>query len=161
MDAFEQEIAYLQSQRLARIATVDANGQPTVDAVGFSLDGGQILIGTHSPRLSRKYRNVLDGNTAVALIVDDLASIQPWQPRGIKIHGVAEVVERQGPFRPGKLYRHHAKDFLELGYRAADRAALAQRKPSGNSRRFITKGWRFKPRLRALLRSATKPAVAG
>jgi pyridoxamine 5'-phosphate oxidase family protein len=97
----EQEIAYLQSQRLARIATVDANGQPTVDAVGFSLDGGLILIGTHSPRLSRKYRNVLDGNTAIALIVDDLASVQPWQPRGIKIHGVAEVVERQGHFGPG------------------------------------------------------------
>jgi len=97
----EQEVAYLQSQRLARIATVDADGQPTVDAVGFSLDGGQILIGTHSPRLSRKYRNVLDGNTTVALIVDDLASVQPWQPRGIKIHGVAEVVERQGHFGPG------------------------------------------------------------
>jgi len=97
----EQEIAYLQSQRLVRIATVDADGQPTVDAVGFSLDGGQILIGTHSPRLSRKYRNVLDGNTAIALIVDDLASVQPWQPRGIRIHGMAEVVERQGHFGPG------------------------------------------------------------
>lgn len=97
----EQEVAYLQSQRLARIATVDASGQPTVDAVGFSLDGGQVLIGTHSPRLSRKYRNVLDGNTTVALIVDDLASIQPWQPRGIKIHGTAEIVERQGHFGPG------------------------------------------------------------
>ena len=97
----EQELAYLQTQRLARLATVDTSGQPTVDAVGFSLDGGQILIGTHSPVLSRKYRNVLDGHTKVALIVDDLASVQPWRPRGIKVHGTAEVVERSGHFGHG------------------------------------------------------------
>ena len=97
----ESELEYLKSQRLARIATVDTDGQPTVDAVGFSLDGDQILIGTHSPVLTRKYRNVLDGNTRVALIVDDLLSTQPWRPRGVKIHGVAEVVERTGHFGPG------------------------------------------------------------
>jgi pyridoxamine 5'-phosphate oxidase family protein len=97
----ERELAYLQSQRLARIATVDMDGQPTVDAVGFSLDGDKVLIGTHSPRLTRKYRNVQKGNVHVALIIDDLASIQPWRPRGIKIHGVAEVVERVGHFGPG------------------------------------------------------------
>ena len=97
----ERELEYLKSQRLARIATVDTHGQPTVDAVGFSLDGGQILIGTHSPVLTRKYRNVLDGNTKVALIVDDLQSTQPWRPRGVKIHGMAEVVERTGHFGPG------------------------------------------------------------
>ena len=98
----EQELAYLQTQRLARLATVDTSGQPTVDAVDFSLDGGQILIGAHSPVLSRKYRNVLDGHTKVALIVDDLASVQPWRPRGIKIHGTAEVVERSGHFGAGR-----------------------------------------------------------
>jgi len=97
----EQELAYLQTQRLARLATVDASGQPTVDAVGFSLDGGQVLIGAHSPVLTRKYKNVLASNTQVALIVDDLASVQPWRPRGIKIHGTAEVVERSGHFGPG------------------------------------------------------------
>lgn len=46
-------------------------------------------------------KNVLDGNTQVALIIDDLASVQPWRPRGIKIHGTAEVVERSGHFGPG------------------------------------------------------------
>lgn len=97
----ERELAYLQQQRLARIATVDSHGQPTVDVVGFSLDGGQILIGTHSPVLTRKYRNVLDGHTSVAVIVDDLQSVQPWRPRGIKIHGVAEVLERDGHLGPG------------------------------------------------------------
>ena len=97
----ESEREYLKSQRLARIATEDSHGQPTVDAVGFSLDGEQILVGTHSPVLTRKYRNVLEGATKVALIVDDLQSVQPWRPRGVKIHGVAEVVERAGHFGPG------------------------------------------------------------
>jgi len=124
----EQEVAYLQSQRLARIATVDADGQPTVDAVGFSLDGGQILIGTHSPRLSRKYRNVLDGNTTVALIVDDLASVQPWQPRGIKIHGVAEVVERQGHFGPGSYIVITPKVSWSWGVESQTEGARSPRK---------------------------------
>jgi pyridoxamine 5'-phosphate oxidase family protein len=97
----EQEQAYLQGQRLARLATVDAHGHPTVDAVGFSLDGMHILVGTHSPVVTRKFRNVQGGNTHVALIIDDLASVQPWRPRGVKIHGVAEVAERQGHFGPG------------------------------------------------------------
>lgn len=97
----ERELAYLQSQRIARIATVDAADQPTVDAVGFSLDGEHILVGTHSPVLTRKYRNVMSGNTKVALIVDDLESVQPWRPRGVKVHGTAEVVERNGHFGPG------------------------------------------------------------
>ena len=97
----EMELAFLRSQRLARIATVDAHGRPTVDAVGFSLDNGQILVGTHSPVLTRKYRNVMDGQSNVALIVDDLQSVQPWRPRGVKIHGVAAVEERSGHFGPG------------------------------------------------------------
>jgi pyridoxamine 5'-phosphate oxidase family protein len=37
----------------------------------------------------------------VALVVDDLETIEPWKPRGIKIHGHAEVGERQGRFGTG------------------------------------------------------------
>jgi hypothetical protein len=33
------ELAYLQTQRLTRLATVARNGQPTVDVVGFEWDG--------------------------------------------------------------------------------------------------------------------------
>jgi PPOX class F420-dependent enzyme/OxyR family protein len=51
---------------------------------------------------TRKYRNVDAGNRRVALIIDDLASVQPWAPRGIKIHGSAEIVERDGMFGPGQ-----------------------------------------------------------
>jgi hypothetical protein len=34
-------------------------------------------------------------NGQVALVVDDLASRQPWRPRGIKIHSRADIVERK------------------------------------------------------------------
>jgi hypothetical protein len=33
--------------------------------------------------------------------VDDLETVEPWKPRGIKIHGHAEVGERQGRFGTG------------------------------------------------------------
>ena len=39
MSFSEEEINYLQSQRLARIATVSADGQPDVAPVGFEFDG--------------------------------------------------------------------------------------------------------------------------
>ena len=35
----EQELAFLRGQPLARIGTVDDQGQPTVDAVDFEFDG--------------------------------------------------------------------------------------------------------------------------
>jgi pyridoxamine 5'-phosphate oxidase family protein len=97
----EQERAFLQSQLLARIATVATDGQPTVDAVGFEFDGKLFYVGGHRFQASRKYKNVVAGNTKVSLIIDDLKSVQPWQPRGIKIHGIAEIVERNGHLGSG------------------------------------------------------------
>ena len=52
-------------------------------------------------RATRKYKNVVAGNTKVSLIIDDLKSLRPWQPRGIRIHGIAEIVQRQGHLGPG------------------------------------------------------------
>ena len=97
----EQERAFLQSQLLARIATVAADGQPTVDAVGFEFDGKHFYVGGHRFEASRKYKNIVAGNTKVSLIIDDLKSVQPWQPRGIRVHGIAEIVERNGHLGPG------------------------------------------------------------
>lgn len=30
--------------------------------------------------------------------IDDLASVDPWHPRGIKLYGTAEIVTRDGRF---------------------------------------------------------------
>ena len=45
---------------------------------------------------TRKYKNVASGNTRVALAIDDLESLDPWKPRGLKIFGTADLVEREG-----------------------------------------------------------------
>jgi len=94
----EAEIAYLKSQYLARLGTVSSKGQPTVDAVGFEFDGARFYIGGMALPASRKYKNVAAGNQKVSLIIDDLESVQPWKPRQIKLHGLAEIVERSGRF---------------------------------------------------------------
>ena len=99
------EIAYLRSQRLARIATVAADGQPDVVPVGFEFDGTHIYVGGIDPVRTRKYRNVQAGNDKVALVIDDLVSVNPWTPRYLRVYGIAELVERQGQFGPAAYLR--------------------------------------------------------
>lgn len=97
----EQELAFLQAQHLTRIATVDHTGQPTVDVVGFQFDGMRFYVGGHQLEATRKYKNVAADNRKVSLIVDDLKSFDPWQVRGIRVHGIAEIVQHQGHLGPG------------------------------------------------------------
>lgn len=94
----DEEIAYMRSQRLARIATVDADGQPDVVPVGFEFDGTHVYIGGFDLVKTRKFRNVEAGNGKVAIVIDDLVSTDPWTPRFLRIYGTAELVERQGQF---------------------------------------------------------------
>jgi pyridoxamine 5'-phosphate oxidase family protein len=91
------EIAYFGSQRLGRIATVDPGGQPHAVPVGFryNADEDTIDIGGHGFAKSKKFRDAL-ANPRVAFIVDDLASVSPWRPRGIEVRGVAEVLASGG-----------------------------------------------------------------
>lgn len=103
----ERELAYLRSQPLARLATVALDGQPDNAAVGFRVgDDGTILIGGRNLVATRKAKSVLAGNDRVAVIVDDLESVQPWRPRGIRIYGRAELLRTEGQFGPG--------DYLEV-----------------------------------------------
>jgi pyridoxamine 5'-phosphate oxidase family protein len=102
----ERELAYMRSQPLARLATVAADGQPDNAAVGLRVgDDGTILIGGRNLAASRKGKNVAAGNERVAVIVDDLESVQPWRPRGIRIYGRAELLRTEGQFGPGTYLR--------------------------------------------------------
>ena len=94
----DQEITYLQSQRLCRIATASPDGQPDVVPVGYEFDGTRLYVGGMDPAKTRKFRNVAAGNLSVALVVDDLISADPWTPRYIRIYGTAELVNRLGQF---------------------------------------------------------------
>ena len=59
--------------------------------VGFDFDGNYFYVGGMNLLKSTKYRNVLKNNK-VALVIDDLKSIDPYDPRGMKIYGTADIV---------------------------------------------------------------------
>lgn len=102
----QEESTYLRTQRLARIATVSPDGQTDVVPVGYQFDGNYLYVGGMNPVKSRKFRNVRAGNTKVALVIDDLVSVNPWTVRGLRIYGIAEIVVRQeGQFGPGHYMR--------------------------------------------------------
>jgi pyridoxamine 5'-phosphate oxidase family protein len=92
-----QEIEYLNSQRLGRLATAGSDGQPHVVPLAFRYnpEHDTIDISGHDFARRKKWRDV-HKNPKVALVVDDLASVQPWRPRGIEIRGEAEVLHSGG-----------------------------------------------------------------
>ena len=98
----EQERAFLRAQPLARLATVEVNGQPDVDAVGFEFDGEQFYIAGYVLERTRKYKNIAAGQTKVSLIIDELKTLEPFDARGIRLHGEAAIVTREVGYRgPG------------------------------------------------------------
>jgi pyridoxamine 5'-phosphate oxidase family protein len=105
MSFTDEEIAYLRSQPLARIATVAPDGQPDVVPVGYEFDGSHLYVGGVDPAKTRKFRNVQAGNAQVALVVDDLVSTDPWTPRYLRVYGTAELVDREGRFGPATYMR--------------------------------------------------------
>ena len=99
----EKETEYLRGQRLGRLATIGSDGAPHVVPVGFRLgaDGEAIEVGGHGMGASKKWRD-LQANPQIALVVDDLQSVNPWTPRGIEIRGRAELHSEGGEkFGPG------------------------------------------------------------
>ena len=113
----EKEIEYLKSQRIARIATAATGSpsagpvQPDVVPVGFDFDGEYFYVGGINILKSRKYKNVLKNNK-VALVVDDSKTVDPWDPRGIRVYGTADIVTRQS----GYLERppHPQADYIRI-----------------------------------------------
>src|SRR5919197_6539198 len=99
MSAFTpEEINYLKSQRIGRLATVGADGQPHVVPVGFRYnpDADVIEIGGRGGFAKRKKYRDVGQNPRVAFVVDDVPSVNPWTVRGLEIRGIAEVLEIGG-----------------------------------------------------------------
>src|SRR5437879_13547705 len=97
----EKEIEYLKSQRIARIATAvgssERSVQPDVVPVGFDFDGQYFYVGGINILKSRKYKNVLKNNK-VALVIDDLMTIDPWYARGIRMYGNDDIVTSKSDY---------------------------------------------------------------
>ena len=90
-----EEIAYLQSQRLGRLATVSERGEPHVVPVGFRYNPEQdsIDIGGHNIVPTKKYRDAVRYGR-VAFVVDDV--LPPWKPRMIEVRGTVEGLPEGG-----------------------------------------------------------------
>jgi pyridoxamine 5'-phosphate oxidase family protein len=109
----QNEKDYLNTQRIARIATVSISSkdgnkavQPDVVPVGFDFDGEFLYVSGMNILKSTKYKNILK-NRNVAVVIDDLKSTDPWDPRGIRIYGDADVVTRQGGYMDQTGHSEH------------------------------------------------------
>ena len=126
-----EEIQYLKSQRLARIATASPRRVPEVSPVGFEYDGKYFWVGSHDQRIffkTQRYRNIQSGNTRVSLVVDDLLSVDPWRPRGLKVSGTAEIMDHHGIFGPGKYFRITPQVTLSWGIEKPEKGEWVSRK---------------------------------
>ncbi len=87
----QHEIDYLNAADLGRLATVAPDGTPQNSPVGFTYNAelGTIDISGYHMSQSRKYRNIM-ANSAVAFVVDDIASRNPWRVRCLEIRGTAD-----------------------------------------------------------------------
>jgi pyridoxamine 5'-phosphate oxidase family protein len=120
----EAELEYLAGQRLGRLATVAADGGPQNNPVAFFVNAelGTIDVGGYRMGQTRKFRNV-QANGHVALVVDDIASFDPWRVRGIEFRGHAEALVDVEPPRPNfsrEVIRIHPRRILSWGLEAGE-----------------------------------------
>ena len=108
----EAELRYLAGGRqLGRIATVGADGTPHVVPVAWIYNAARdtIDIGGNELELTKKFRDVSRSGRA-AIVIDDLATTDPWHPRGIEVRGRAESIALPTP-----LIRIHAERIVSWG----------------------------------------------
>jgi pyridoxamine 5'-phosphate oxidase family protein len=114
----DKEREYINTQRLARVATVSRRGQPDVVPVSFEFDGKYFWIGSRPQEIfltTKRYRNVSAGNDTVALVIDDLESVNPWKAHQIKVYGTAEIMDHDGRLGSGKYLRITPKISWSMG----------------------------------------------
>jgi pyridoxamine 5'-phosphate oxidase family protein len=96
MAAFtDAEITYLRTQPLMRFATASLSGRPDVAPVVFEVDGDDIVTAGFDIAKTVRYKNVR-ANPRATVVIDDLASTNPWSPRGIKVVGSCIVESHDG-----------------------------------------------------------------
>jgi aminoglycoside 6'-N-acetyltransferase len=111
----EAELAYLRGERrLARIATVGRDGTPHVVPVGMwthNAEHDTIDVTGRQFERTKKFLDVARTGRA-AIVVDDLASVDPWRPRAVEVRGRAEAIHDRHP-----LIRIHPERVVSWGHR--------------------------------------------
>ena len=120
----EVEVDYLVGGRqLGRLATVGRDGTPHVVPVAFIFNAVRdtIDIGGRELERTRKFLDVRRTGR-VAIVVDDLASTDPWVPRGIEVRGRGEAIAM-----PTALIRIHPERIVSWGLGAGRDARTVAR----------------------------------
>lgn len=93
----EWERAFIADHRVARLATVDAQGQPQVVPVVYAFDGASLYTPVDGKpkrvgaRQLQRVRN-LAANVHVSVVIDDYA--EDWRRLAwVQIHGRAEIAD--------------------------------------------------------------------
>jgi pyridoxamine 5'-phosphate oxidase family protein len=112
----EEERKYLSERRLGRIATVGKDGTPHVVPVGwrYNPERESIDVGGRDFARTKKFRDARRSGRA-AIVIDDLASTDPWRPRGIEVRGRAETLDGDRP-----MIRIHPERIVSWGIESED-----------------------------------------
>jgi pyridoxamine 5'-phosphate oxidase family protein len=95
----DDELAYLHGERrLGRVATVGKDGTPHVTPCGWTHNAEQDTIDLTGRELdhTKKFRDVAHSGRA-AIVIDDLASVNPWRPRALEVRGRADAISEPEP----------------------------------------------------------------
>lgn len=122
MDFTEQQINFIQCQRVARLATSDASGHPTLVPICYAFDGRYF----YSPldekpksvdaRQLKRVRNI-EARHEAALLIDQYSD--DWSQLGyLLIHGRAELAQ------PGDAHHTIALPLLRARYAQYQTMAL-------------------------------------
>ena len=104
-------LGFLTERHLATLTTLRADGTPHVVPVAWIYNAARETIDVGGSQLERtkKFRDVAR-NGRVAIVIDDLASADPWRPRGIEVRGRGEAIALPTP-----LIRIHPERIVSWG----------------------------------------------
>ncbi len=109
MEAWERD--FIASHRVARLATGNATGQPSVVPIVYAFDGDRLYTPLDAkpkgvgPYQLQRVRNI-QANPQVAIIIDDYS--EDWrQLAWVQVHGLAEIVEAGPEHVVGVEHLHH------------------------------------------------------
>lgn len=95
----DDQLAYLHGERrLGRVATVGKDGTPHVTPTGWTHNVEHDTIDVTGLTLdqTKKFRDVTRSGRA-AIVIDDLASVNPFRPRALEVRGRAEALHDPDP----------------------------------------------------------------
>ena len=119
MSFSDAELAFLSSQAVGRLATLQPDGSLQVNPVGFIYNAELDTFDIHGFHLSvsQKFRNIAV-NGRVAFVVDDVPSVDPWRVRCLEVRGHAEAITMTAETYEGvdgALIRIHLERIISFG----------------------------------------------